>query len=420
MSAVLPTDKTLVNRAGVDHSAPADMSTVQDTDLLLINRAGVDYKCTFADWKNSQSKPPNVDAVTLADVAGGARFTSVAFPVSATMTDDGTPTSTKKLKAYVEGALLITPKTSAITNVADHTLALANKWTSVGDIHPIGSSGPFNSGHGYVWRPLGTKTKMTWDAQSKPGYPQALSGKGRIQIAWSGAANNYAGTEFVFTNSVDGTTYRCPWANASNSPSSIELADLFTGPYSFNAFELVKITGTGTTCGGFAGIYIDGVKLVEGQTIKTLTLTDDTDLDNFRGGDVVQTGVSVASIDKAVPSISVDGGSWSGTDGTSSGTLADREAFVTGPPRAGANVKLFCKLDAAGAVYDLQSVDPGFTPWTPAGTGPYTGTVTFPATLPTGNAPDADLPAGTTITVEVEASNTAGTESAKTNVRPPA
>ena len=99
MSTVNPTDKVLVNRAGIDHSTPAAMSTVKDTDLLLINRAGVDYKCTFADWKNSQKKAPDVGAVTLADVAGGARFTSTAFPVSATMTEDGIPTSTKKLKA---------------------------------------------------------------------------------------------------------------------------------------------------------------------------------------------------------------------------------------------------------------------------------------------------------------------------------
>ena len=115
MSTVNPTDKVLVNRAGIDHSAPSDMITVQDTDLLLTNRTGADYKCTFADWKNSQSKPPDVGAVTLADVTGGDRFTSTAFPVSATMTDDGTPTSTKKLKAYVEGSLKSSAQTSAIT-----------------------------------------------------------------------------------------------------------------------------------------------------------------------------------------------------------------------------------------------------------------------------------------------------------------
>jgi hypothetical protein len=109
---------------------------------------------------------------------------------------------------------------------------------------------------------------------------------------------------------------------------------------------------------------------------------------------------------------------------TSSGTWGPVNAghYVIGPTKTGpaANVKLYCKLDAAGAVSDLQSVDPGFTAWTPAGTGPYTGTVTFPATLPSGAAPDTDLPAGTTITVEVQATNTAGTDSAKSNVLTPA
>ena len=83
MSTVNPTDKVLVNRAGIDHSAPADMSTVKDTDLLLINRAGVDYKCTFADWKASQT---SISTPTITSPAAGATnlgktptFTSSAF-----------------------------------------------------------------------------------------------------------------------------------------------------------------------------------------------------------------------------------------------------------------------------------------------------------------------------------------------------
>ena len=120
---------------------------------------------------------------------------------------------------------------------------------------------------------------------------------------------------------------------------------------------------------------------------------------------------------------SIDATAKTMTLATSVGTWGPANAghYVIGSTKSTpvANVKLYCKLDAAGAVSDLQSADPGFTAWTPAGTGPYTGTVTFPATLPTGNAPDADLPAGTTITVEVEASNTAGSDSAKSNTLTP-
>ena len=82
-----------------------------------------------------------------------------------------------------------------------------------------------------------------------------------------------------------------------------------------------------TDHGRLAAIEVDGAILQGSST--ALTLTDSTDLANFRVGDVVQTGVKITASDKAKPSINTDGGSWSGTDGTSSGTLADRQALVT-------------------------------------------------------------------------------------------
>ena len=50
----------------------------------------------------------------------------------------------------------------------------------------------------------------------------------------------------------------------------------------------------------------------------TLTLASDTNLAYFQPGDEVQTGVQVVSVDEAAPSITVDGGSWYGADGTGS------------------------------------------------------------------------------------------------------
>jgi hypothetical protein len=79
-------------------------------------------------------------------------------------------------------------------------------------------------------------------------------------------------------------------------------------------------------------------------------------------------------------------------------------------------VKLYCKLDASLNVQDLQSADPGYT--TVAGTGPYT--LTWPATLPSGNPPDTDLPAGTQLTTEVQATNSSGTVTKASNTVTPA
>ena len=626
MSTVQPTDKTLVNRAGVDHSAPADMSTVQDTDLLLINRAGVDYKCTFLDWKNSQSKPPDVDAVTLADVPGGARFTSVAFPVSATLVDDGIPTSTKKLKAYVEGTLKTAAQTSAITavtsvqgprtykvhrspgglpsyalpgfagswsmdhagNVGDGFFApsatttqvievpagtaywtfasyqkidlvnikdsgyyvsnsLSGPWTLIpltaaglviGVNYPVsgyifaGFSSPFNGWIGasqvlsltdstYTTLTLADNTQLTnfaaHDAITEVGNGDDATGKvGAVDVAaktitldnsagtWdvgsavkgpmktqiitpkTSAITNVAGNVLTLTDTTDlanfhvgdavqgvlaqptNVTYRylgtAPnvtqngWANGVNETTQA----LGTPPPDqgqVNA-HMVKLDRRGriayynTGHDAYFMMYVSEtgspnswVRCAPCSVLGNSTTPIESDRDGLYflvyrsagAGDGCVTdakaamstagyyakasgipSTKVTAITPATPSITVDGGSWSGTDGTSSGTLAAREGFVTGPTRPAANVKLFCKLDAAGAVSDLQSADPGFTAWTPAGTGPYTGTVTFPATLPTGKAPDADLPAGTTITVEVEASNTAGTDSAKSNTVTPA
>jgi hypothetical protein len=141
----------------------------------------------------------------------------------------------------------------------------------------------------------------------------------------------------------------------------------------------------------------------------------------YIGGNTPPVLVKVASVNIGAKQITVSaGGKWKAADGT--GDQAAGQDHLQLPTRTvpAANVKLYCKLDAAGAVSDLQSADPGFTAWTPAGTGPYTGTVTFPATLPSGADPDTDLPAGTTITVEVEASNTSGSDSAKSNTVTPA
>jgi hypothetical protein len=156
-----------------------------------------------------------------------------------------------------------------------------------------------------------------------------------------------------------------------------------------------------------------------------LTLTDNSQLVNFKKGDAVTEvkadgtpGDATGTIGKDY--VPADGNAL--TLSASSGTW-DVGSKVKGPvktPSGGGTVKLYCKLNAAGAVSDLQSADPGFTAWTPTGTGPYTGTVTFPATLPSGQPPDTDLPAGTTLTVEVEAGNTAGTDSAKSNTITPA
>jgi hypothetical protein len=110
-------------------------------------------------------------------------------------------------------------------------------------------------------------------------------------------------------------------------------------------------------------------------------------------------------VDTAAKTITVD---------PPTGTFQNGEAITVKATLA--NAKLFLKFNAAGAVSDMQSADPGFVAMT--GAGPYK--LTFPATLPSGNAPDVDLPAGVTITTEVEAGNTSSAVTKTSNIVTPA
>ena len=79
--------------------------------------------------------------------------------------------------------------------------------------------------------------------------------------------------------------------------------------------------------------------------------------------------------------------------------------YVINQPKVTANARLYTVHDANGNVSDLTSVDPGFVSQASNG-GPFT--LTFPAVLPSGNAPDDELPDGTTISTQIQAINTAG------------
>ena len=81
----------------------------------------------------------------------------------------------------------------------------------------------------------------------------------------------------------------------------------------------------------------------------------------------------------------------------------------------GSQATLYAILSGAGAVTDLTSSDPGFVN---LGYG-VDNTITFPGTLPSGNTPDVELPAGTTIQATVQFTNSQGTVTADSNTVTP-
>lgn len=142
----------------------------------------------------------------------------------------------------------------------------------------------------------------------------------------------------------------------------------------------------------------------------SVTFTDSTNLGNnsFRNGDKVRQGSSTAHI--------------SAISGSTANLLSVNGTFVTGSPVentvnyfGGSISTMYGVINSAGTVTDLTSTEPGFV-----NLGYLTdNTITFPATLPSGNTPDAELASGTSITVSAEFANSQGTVSGTTNTVTP-
>jgi hypothetical protein len=141
-----------------------------------------------------------------------------------------------------------------------------------------------------------------------------------------------------------------------------------------------------------------------------VTFTDATNLNNnsFRSGNKVRQGSNTAIIARI--------------SGSSAALLSIEGTISTGSPLTntlnyfGGNLStMYGVINSAGTVTDLTSTEPSFV-----NLGYLTdNTITFPATLPSGNSPDVELASGTSITVSAEFANSQGTVSATSNTVTP-
>ena len=291
-----------------------------------------------------------------------------------------------------------------------------------------------------------TVTGGPWQgSQSATTVSQVISIGGNMNTNYSG---NYAWSTIVFNPPLQGSEFKfyveagCTVRNDSNnqlatasSTGNLVVPDDGTGLLSSVSFSVTNGQG------GVTGPYVDGVLTTNAVEVDTLTATASYG---------IPVAATVVSTNLATPSITTDGGSWSGTDGTSSGNVALRETKVTGPIQttevAGPYLtlssssgrwlvtesdyntslklnkfvkasslqsvaSLFTVMDNSGNITDLSLEDPGYTPMV----GDPTYTTTFPSIFPSGQTPDVELPPGTKYQVEVKATNTFGTDTKVSN-----
>ena len=143
-----------------------------------------------------------------------------------------------------------------------------------------------------------------------------------------------------------------------------------------------SINGTTATLSSSSGTWVDSTFL-NGPQVTT--------------GDKTQASGTVSGVSTPDVLLSSSSGAW--LDGTN----------VVGPQKTVVlqNTRLYCAFDTNGNITDLQN-DPQDPPYTTTDANPGL-TFTFPATFPSGQTPDDEMPEGTTFTVEVKAENIAGT-----------
>jgi hypothetical protein len=139
----------------------------------------------------------------------------------------------------------------------------------------------------------------------------------------------------------------------------------------------------------------------------TITFASNTSLNNFKETEnITELNSDGSAGDAAGQVVSTSTGSSTMTLANATGTFTVG-SFLQGPLKTISNTRLYLTLNNTGNVTNMQSADPGFL--TQTGTP---SQLVFPATFPSGQTPDTELPAGTSLTVAVNATNASGTSSA--------
>ena len=151
-----------------------------------------------------------------------------------------------------------------------------------------------------------------------------------------------------------------------------------------------------------------GVWYLNYNTILTLASTQNLTGLDIQVGDTLRQG-SVTGVITEISGSTVTLGEVSGVFST--GSAVQNTINHSG----GSAGTLYAIVGGSGAVSDLQTTDPGFVN---LGSNPNI-TLSLPATFPTGNTPDVELPSGTTLQVTVKATNSSGSDTLDSNIITP-
>ena len=151
-------------------------------------------------------------------------------------------------------------------------------------------------------------------------YTIDVTGSGLTSIEWSYIdANNSTNIYYI---KVDGKRLVDNFGLGDsylNSSTSYETSLTFT-----DTTELANMVGPLEMTDANGDVVTPVSDTIANVSNNVLTLQGNTNIEYFQPGDEVQTGVEIVSVDTAAPSITVDGGEWSGADGTNTAKKISR------------------------------------------------------------------------------------------------
>ena len=299
MSAVNPTDKALVNRAGIDYSKSADslMADILDTDYLLVNRGGVDYKCTGADFKDAMKPPVTIDkpAITApadaaVDVGTDPNFVATAYattPVgaAATMTHANTDWQITA-KADTGYAAIVSQSMADAANLTTWTGGpLAEeieyrarvRYHSATDVSPWSDDITFKTAKANV---LVTKPGPIWATGGTAGKPGSLktNPSSMVAVSWGDSALALGSDGILYKGTPSyqnmsalltpaeawagfGVTYRFTGIGIRAASGKVDLFNANNGIYSAQNVEIAP----GVKCTRFAFCTNEKLMYTEGD-----------------------------------------------------------------------------------------------------------------------------------------------------------
>jgi len=149
---------------------------------------------------------------------------------------------------------------------------------------------------------------------------------------------------------------------------------------------------------------------------QTLTVTNGADLSSLNVGDIVRPPGETDPLKYSkIDSISSNGNGTTNVVVNGFNDFAVGDVIESTASTGSATSTRFLVINAQGAITTHQVSDPGFVTQGPGASH----TITFPATFPTGNSPDDELPSGTTIQVDVQAVNSEASDTYASNTLTP-